>query len=160
MYINKNTFIQVILEQFFFLFCTQKLQKAPKSTIESACGDSGWRGSLLSRQLVASTKQFSQISLLHIGAEYIGLHICCADINLVSEIMTGCFLTASCRGRDPPPRNTRPETGSDLCSRWIATSGLHYMYSYGWKHYDLQYCAKVLTHPQFLYLAYSNSCPF
>jgi hypothetical protein len=41
MYINdrkKNTFIQVILEQFFF-FPYTKLQKPPKSTIESACGD-------------------------------------------------------------------------------------------------------------------------
>lgn len=130
MYINKNTFIQVILEQVFFLFCTQKLQKAPKSTIESACGDSGCRGSSLSRQLVASTKQFSHISLLHMGAEYRGLHICCADINLVSEIMTGCFLAARCRGRDPPPPQMLGQK-PDRTSRWIATSGLHYMHSYG-----------------------------
>lgn len=47
MYRNKkNTFIQVILEQFFFLlfFVHKKLQKAPKSTIESACGDGGGGG--------------------------------------------------------------------------------------------------------------------
>lgn len=85
MYINKNTFIQVILEQFFSFFCTQKLQKAPKSTIESACGDRGC-GKLANPELVTSTKQLSHISLLSIGAWYTVLHVKLRCYHLVSEI--------------------------------------------------------------------------
>lgn len=35
---------------FFLFFCTQKLQKAPKSTIESACGDPGCAASSLTQR--------------------------------------------------------------------------------------------------------------
>lgn len=69
----------------FFFFCTQKLQKAPKSTIESACGDRGC-GKLANPELVTSTKQLSHISLLSIGAWYIVLHVKLRCYHLVSEI--------------------------------------------------------------------------
>ena len=97
MYINdrkKNTFIQVILEQFFF-FPYTKLQKPPKSTIESACGDwERWAVSQLACPgLVTSTKQLS----IYVIKVYVrNTQICTpcqTDIHLLSVICEkSCFL--------------------------------------------------------------------
>lgn len=73
MYINKNTFIQVILEQFFlFLLYTKnykKLQKAPlnRPVVTAPVG--------FNPTAVTSTKQLSHIAPLSIDVWHIVVHI-------------------------------------------------------------------------------------